>query len=444
MRTSISKFHLFGPTFLALVLAACTAEPTGSPSGGGATQAAAGPTGVEVALSEFAIEPTALSVPAATPLEITVTNHGQAPHTFGVTIGDRMIETSTIDPGASAMLNVPALEAGTYGTLCTVPGHADSGMVGTLTAGAGDVSAPPAHTTMTAEQMADGHAAGVQAFVAGDQTDVQGNQPLQPTIDGGVKVFELWAENLQWEISKGVFKDAMAFNRQIPGPEIRVRTGDRVRIFLKNLMDQPTALHFHGLTVPNEMDGVPYVTQDPIMPGDSFYYEFRVTDPPGMYVFHSHFNSAEQVGKGLYGAFIVEPPGGRWRSVYGVEPDVEADLFLGDGPLDYTLNGKSFPATTPIVAERGDHVLVHLANDGSLLHPMHLHGFHFTVVGVDGFPLAPEERYPADTLVVAPGSRYDILVEANAPGIWAFHCHILPHVEGPQGMFGMVTALVVG
>ena len=91
-------------------------------------------------------------------------------------------------------------------------------------------------------------------------------------------------------------------------------------------------------------------------------------------------------------------------------------MFLGDGPLGYNLNGKSFPATQPIVAKQGQWVLIHMANDGSLLHPMHLHGFHFMVVGEDGFPLAKQNRYMADTLVVAPGSRFDILVKADYPG----------------------------
>ena len=118
-------------------------------------------------------------------------------------------------------------------------------------------------------------------------------------------------------------------------------------------------------------------------------------------------------------------------------------MFVGDGTLGYNLNGKSFPATQPIVASKGDWVLIHLANDGALLHPMHLHGFHFQVVGEDGYPLAKQNRYLADTLVIAPGSRFDIMVKADYPGAWAFHCHILPHAEGPEGMFGMVTALVV-
>ena len=94
-------------------------------------------------------------------------------------------------------------------------------------------------------------------------------------------------------------------------------------------------------------------------------------------------------------------------------------------------------------ARSGDWVLVHMVNEGELLHPMHLHGFHFQVVGQDGFPLSSANRYMADTLVVAPGQRFDLLVHADSPGLWAFHCHILNHVEGPEGMFGMVTVLVV-
>jgi FtsP/CotA-like multicopper oxidase with cupredoxin domain len=433
-------------TVLALVGAACTS------GGGGGGGAAAPPDETEaarvVALSDFAISPADLEVPAGVPLAISVTNEGQAPHTFALSVGDDVYDSGQILAGASATLSVPALDAGAYETHCSIPGHTDLGMVGTLTASAEatpETSASPgAHTAeahgLSAEEMAAMHEEGVNAFLEGGQTETHGNQPLDFTTDGPVKVFELTASRVQWETSKGVVVDAMAYNGTVPGPEIRVQPGDRVRVVLQNQMDQPTALHFHGLTVPNEADGVPYVTQPPIMPGEYWVYDFRVVDPPGMYVYHSHFNSTEQVGSGLYGALIVEPRKG-WRSVYGVTPDVETDVFLGDGPLDYTLNGKSFPATLPIVASAGDDVLIHMANDGSQLHPMHLHGFHFTVVGVDGFPL--ENPYDADTIVVAPGSRYDILVKADQPGAWAFHCHILSHVEGPEGMYGMVTALVV-
>jgi FtsP/CotA-like multicopper oxidase with cupredoxin domain len=294
---------------------------------------------------------------------------------------------------------------------------------------------------MTAQEMLDGHREGVEAFPA--ETEAQGNPPLEPTIEDGVKVFELTAEEVRWETKPGTFVDAMGFNGTVPGPEIRVSQGDAVRIVLRNEMSQPTAMHLHGVTLPNGMDGVPYITQDPILPGGFFTYEFEVVDPPGMYVYHSHFNSTEQVGRGLYGAFYVRPDGDDWSTIYGQRVDVEATLFLGDGPTGYVLNGKEFPATQPIVAEVGDGVLIHLSNDGAQLHPMHLHGYHFEVVAEDGFALRPSQRYMADTLTVAPGQRFDVYVKADYPGVWAYHCHILPHVEGPQGMYGMVMALVV-
>ena len=454
----------WGLLCIASVLALLAASCSGGGGGGGTEeQAAAGPATIEVMLSEFAIDPSAITVPVGQPIEFSVMNMGQAQHTFAVDVAGTTYETEMIDPNVTVVLDVPALEAGTYAAYCTVSGHKDLGMLATVTAGTGDGAAGrhrvglrrPSIAGMSAEMMASMHKAGVDAFLAGNQTTTQGNQLLEPTMEGTTKVFTLTASNVQWEVSKGQFVDAMAFNGQIPGPQIDVAYGDHIKIVVENQLDQPTVVHFHGMTVPNAQDGVPYITQDPIMPGQVWTYEFTVKDPPGMYVYHSHFNSTEQVGAGLYGALIVQPDGGNWpypalsvddhtgATTVGapVTVDDETTLFLGDGPLGYVLNGKSFPATSPIVAKQGDWVLIHMANDGSMLHPMHLHGYHFEVVAQDGFPL--EQPYMADTLVIAPGQRFDVLVHAIYPGAWAFHCHILPHVEGPQGMYGMVTALVV-
>ncbi len=437
---------------LAFIVGGCTSAGSAEDGGGGGEQAAGAPTAVSISLTDFAIDPDMAEAPADVPITFNVTNDGQAPHTFGVVVGDQTYETPTIDAGGTAVLDVPALPAGDYETLCTVPGHSDLGMIGMLHVLAEGATASPGATTggqstMTAEEMAAGHEAGVVAFAGqledGPLTPDHGNQPLKPRIEDGVKVFDLVTSEVQWEITPGEMVEAMAFNGQVPGPEIRVQTGDQVRFVVENQMSQPFVLHFHGLTVPNDMDGVPYVTQPPIMPGESWIYEFEIVDPPGFYVYHSHFNAAEQVDRGLYGAIIVEPPKGGWQSVYGVEPDVETTMFIGDGTLGYNLNAKGFPATLPTIAKDGQDVLYHIANEGQLLHPMHMHGFHFEVVGIDGFPLDPDDRYMLDTLVIAPGARYDFIVRADQPGIWAFHCHILPHVEGPGGMFGMVTALIV-
>jgi FtsP/CotA-like multicopper oxidase with cupredoxin domain len=366
-----------------------------------------------------------------------------------VDAGGTLQETPEIQPGEHATLEVSSLEAGTYRTLCTISGHEQAGMVGQLMVVDEPVADVAGQTgsmgvtggTVSTEEMLEGHEAGAAAFPA--ETEGQGNQPLEPRNENGTKIFDLTATEVRWETSPGVFVNAMAYNGTVPGPEIRVHRDDHVLIVVHNDMTQPTIMHFHGLTVPNDMDGVPFITQDPIAPGGFFTYEFDVVDPPGMYVYHSHFNSTEQVGKGLYGAFYVQPPDDDWGRLYGRKVDVESTLFLGDGPTGFVLNGKEFPATQPIVATLGDDVLIHLSNDGAQIHPMHLHGYHFQVVAEDGFVLDRANRYMADTLAVAPGQLFDILVHAKYPGVWAYHCHILPHVEGPHGMYGMVTALIV-
>ena len=455
MTRFVRRWGLLGAlSALVLVTGACT---SGSPAAGTGEQAAAGPAKIEVTLTEFRIDPSAIAVPADQPVQFSVMNMGQAQHTFAVDVAGKTYATDLIDPGAQAVLDVPAMSAGTYSAYCTVSGHKDLGMLATVTAGGsnGAGATTVSSSGMSAQTMASMHQAGVEAFLAGNQTTTQGGQPLQPEMRGATKVITLTASNVRWEVSKGQFVDAMAYNGQIPGPQIQVKYGDHIKIVLQNQLDQPTVLHFHGMTVPNAQDGVPYITQKPVMPGQTWTYGFTVKDPPGLYVYHSHFNSTDQVGGGLYGALIVQPEHGQWpypalsvdsrtgatRVGAPVHVSDETTLFLGDGPLGYVLNGKSFPATSPIVAHRGDWVLIHMANDGSMLHPMHLHGYHFEVVAQDGFPLM--QPYMADTLVVAPGQRFDVLVHAVYPGAWAFHCHILPHVEGPQGMYGMVTALIV-
>jgi FtsP/CotA-like multicopper oxidase with cupredoxin domain len=292
----------------------------------------------------------------------------------------------------------------------------------------------PATSALTkAEEMDKHHQAGIKAFPA--KTAVHGSQRLPFTLDGAVKVFEVTAQKIKWEIEPGKLVDAFAYNGMVPGPEIRVTEGDKVRVVLKNAMDQSTAIHFHGQRTVNKVDGVPFITQPPVKPGESYTYEF-VARPAGSHMYHSHHNAAEQVPGGLLGAFVVEPK----DQAKAVRYDVEYLMILNDGPHGFTLNGKSFPATQPLTARVGQRVLIRYMNEGSMIHPMHLHGFPQTVVAKDGYPQAP---WQCDTLNIAPGDRWDVVVEPDEAGVWAFHCHILPHAESANGMFGMVTALVV-
>jgi FtsP/CotA-like multicopper oxidase with cupredoxin domain len=299
----------------------------------------------------------------------------------------------------------------------------------------GSTAPNPARTSRAkADEMDAMHEKGVKAFPA--KTQGKGNQLMAPKIVGGVKVYELTAQKIKWEVEPGRTVDAMAYNGQVPGPQIRIREGDRVRVVLKNELDQSTAIHFHGVEVPIDQDGVPFITQPPVKPGATFTYEFTAPNP-GSHMYHSHYNAAEQVGQGLLGAFIIEPR--RKRAIENV--DVDYVMIVNDGYHGYTINGKGFPATEPIVAKLGQKVRIRFMNEGMMIHPMHLHGMHMTVIDKDGWP--QPQPWKCDTLNVAPGERWDVIVNCNNPGTWAFHCHILPHAESAHGMFGMVTALIV-
>jgi FtsP/CotA-like multicopper oxidase with cupredoxin domain len=283
----------------------------------------------------------------------------------------------------------------------------------------------------------------VKRFLDGEGTGLKGagNQPLEPRIENGVKVFELTIDAIQHQID--AVKPpvaALGYNGTWPAPRIEVVEGDRVRAIFKNNLDETTGVHFHGQRLPNNMDGVPHITQDPIKPGESFSYEF-VARTPGSHMYHSHHNATDQVGRGLLGAFIVQPKDAadRYDKKHGASQDI---VWISNDSLGgFTINGRGFPATSPIVANKGDTIAIRFMNEGSMMHPWHLHGMPMLVVARDGYPLPAPFR--CDTLGVNPGERWDVIIDCEDPGAWAFHCHILPHAEGNEGMFGMVTALVI-
>jgi len=224
----------------------------------------------------------------------------------------------------------------------------------------------------------------------------------------------------------------------VPGPTLRAEPGDKVQVVLHNQLPESTAVHFHGLATPNAADGVTYITQPPIKPGETFTYRFTAQATPAVGMYHSHHNAVTQVPNGLAGTFLI----GHLPVPAGVTVAQEQIMMLNDaGTIGFSLNGKSFPATAPLVATKGEWILVHYLNEGVMAHPMHLHGMGQLVVAKDGFPLA--QPYEADTIMVGPGERYSVLVHATEVGTWAWHCHILTHAERADGMFGMVTALIV-
>ena len=184
------------------------------------------------------------------------------------------------------------------------------------------------------------------------------------------------------------------------------------------------------------MDGVPVISQPAVMPGESFTYEYTLRNA-GSHMYHSHFMAEHQVPMGLLGAFIVTDADAN-------EPDADIDytMILNDGPLGFTINGKGFPATEPIVAKQGQ-------TDPGPLHerraadPPDAPARHAAAGRLPRTAGRCATPHYEDTVLVAPGERIDVLIDATELGVWAFHCHILTHAEGPDGMFGMVTALIV-
>jgi FtsP/CotA-like multicopper oxidase with cupredoxin domain len=285
--------------------------------------------------------------------------------------------------------------------------------------------------------------AGVDRFLGGEAASYpMGNQPLEPRLENGVKVFEMTIDEIEHRIDAVLPPvKALGYNGMWPGPRLTVTEGDTVRAIFKNNLKESTGVHFHGQRLPNAMDGVPHITQEPIPAGGSFTYEFTAKTV-GSHMYHSHHNATDQVGRGLLGAFIVQPkaPAERYDQLYGATQDI---VWISNDTLGgFTINGRGFPATAPIVAKLGDKIVIRFMNEGQMMHPWHLHGVPMRVVARDGYRLG-SAAFTCDTLGVNPGERWDVVIDCDEPGAWAFHCHILQHAEGMDGMYGMVTALVV-
>jgi manganese oxidase len=450
---------LFGVTAVLALVFAFTAVLLADGDGEGAAAGATSTGPVHVSLSEFAIEPATITVPEGGSLHVQ--NDGSAAHNLAIV--DQGLQTPDIPAGGSEELDVSSLAAGTYEVLCQIPGHADSGMTGTLEVTAGDggggeaAAADPAMAGMDHsgeamteadyQAMSDAMDASIGQFPA--ETEGTGNEELEPTVlADGTKHFEVTAAVTDWEVSPGNVVQAWTYNGMVPGPQMHVDVGDRVEIELHNELPAATDIHVHGVNVPNSMDGVAPITQNRVEPGESFTYAFTA-DEVSVAMYHAHHMADMTVPNGLLGMFYVgevRMPAGQTIGDEVIPADLEISqrlpMVLNDaGVIGLSLNGKSFPATAPVVGNRGDWIEITYANEGTQIHPMHLHQFDQIVVAEDGFPL--DHPYVVDTLNVAPGQRFTVLVQLEERGTWVWHCHILPHVESEDGMFGMVTAVVV-
>ena len=253
------------------------------------------------------------------------------------------------------------------------------------------------------------------------------------SLDGATKVFHLRAEPVKRKIAPFKTMDAWGYNGSCPGPTIQVTQGDRVRIHVENALPESTSMHWHGLEVPIEQDGVPFISQKPIAPGETFTYEFTVHQE-GTFFYHAHSAMQEMIG--LLGLFISHPP-----TSYAPQVDHDFGIVLQEwailpsntvpntASMEFnwlTFNGYSAPQTTPLVVRLGSRVRLRFVNLGMDHHPIHLHGHQFVVTGTEGGRAPESTWYPGNTVLVGVAQARVVEFEAKYPGDWMIHCH-LPH-----------------
>ena len=288
----------------------------------------------------------------------------------------------------------------------------------------------------------------------------RGGQELAPRDENGVKVFTLTTSVFRWTILPGVTVDAYGFNGQVPGPTVRFRERDHVRIDVINHLPETTTVHWHGLILPNIMDGPAHITQEPIENGQVYRYSFTVVQS-GTYLYHSHDHVDRQQALGLYGALIIDPATPdpslaadheytllmqEWLKREGLTyPAMPMD---GGQPNFFTFNGKAFPATDTIQMKVGETLKVRMiGSNNGFIHPIHIHGGPFQVVARDGVTLSSAARFMADTINIGPGQRYDVIWKALSSGKWLIHCHIGHHTTNnnveTQGGGGLMMVIEV-
>lgn len=290
--------------------------------------------------------------------------------------------------------------------------------------------------------------ASTAAEIAAAEEDAQRDYALLPALPplpaGTQHTIRLIAEVKPWTPAPGITVNAWTYNGTVPGPTIHVRQGDRLKVIFTNNLPEPTTVHWHGIELPADMDGVPGMSQDPVAPGKTFVYEFTATEP-GTYIYHTHFDDFVQLDQGLYGALVVDPAkpsADRYDRDYLML--LSSWRIFSSAENYFSINGKSYPLTKPYLVRRGDRVRIREINiSGTEFHTMHIHGHHFQLVAIDGQDVVPAQRQSMVTVTIGPGETRDIGFRAMAqPGTWMVHCHVVDHMmNGSIGPGGLVTAI---
>lgn len=297
----------------------------------------------------------------------------------------------------------------------------------------------PAHQHLEGEEQ-NAHARAVHGFVP---VHTPNGRSLSWKWVNGAKEFHLIAEEVEHEFAPGCKARCWGYNGSTPGPTIEAVEGENVRILVTNHLKEPTTVHWHGLILPNGMDGVGGLNQPHIKPGETFAYEFALRQA-GTHMYHPHADEMVQMAFGMMGFFIIHPKAGEperidrdfaimlhnWAlhpGTYRPDPAVMVDFDL------WTFNSKVFPAAAPVVVRRGDRVRIRVGNLSMWNHPIHIHGHRLWITGGDG------DRWPRSawrsevTEIVGVGQMRDFEFVADNPGDWALHCHMAHHTMNAMG-----------
>ena len=256
------------------------------------------------------------------------------------------------------------------------------------------------------------------------------------TMVNGVKEFHLIAEPVKREFAPGMVINCWGYNGLTPGPTIEAVEGDRVRLLVTNHLPENTSVHWHGVILPNGMDGVAGLTQRHIRPGQTYAYEFTLRQH-GTQMYHPHSDEMVQMAMGMEGFFVIHPKHGprvdRDFAIFLQEWFVAPGTFTPNTAVMtdfnlFTFNSRIFPGTDPLVVRQGQRMRVRIANLSMDSHPIHLHGHTFKLTGTEGGPIPSSAQWPMDTVNVPPGTTRDIELTADNPGDWAMHCHKNHHV----------------
>ncbi len=264
-------------------------------------------------------------------------------------------------------------------------------------------------------------------------------------IVDAVKVFHLVAEEIAHDFDDGLWATCWGYSGHVNSTVIEAVEGERVRIYVTNRLQVPTSVHWHGVYVPNGMDGVSGLSHPSIKPGETFRYEWTLRQH-GTFMYHSHHDTMTQEGMGLIGMLVIHPrtPAPQYRvdrdfaimlSEWAIAPGTSRPNTLEMSDFNIlTMNGKCFPSTAPLVCKTGDRVRIRLGNLSQMHHhPIHLHGFRFRIAATDGEDIPLSAQWPETSALVAVGQTRNLEFVADAPGDWPLHCHMTHHVMNQMG-----------